>query len=358
MMNVAPGQPFQDPVVLLQQQVRSLNVGYQQLKQQLSESQRVVHEYQTAISEADKEIQKLKAAEAKAAEEAHPFKSMQEALAEEEEQPRIQFSKSFSNQSAVSRGRPRRLIFIRHGESEANVNRTITEVVPDHSLHLTARGRDQALQAGERLKEIVGDKALKFVVSPYVRTRETLNGVLHAWGESAGCHEIHEEVRIREQEFGNFDSPQIKGMHQEKKQFGAFYYRFENGESAADCYDRASLFMESFYRSWEENTHETNVIVGHGKMILVTLMRMFRIPIAEYDRLEALNNTEFIVLERKEDDSKFEVAYTWSPGEPRLPGGPRMREQLPGDLCNDNVIWSGEPSEPPLTSAPRRPSTS
>merc|ERR1712135_217640 len=78
--------------------------------------------------------------------------------------------------------RTRRLILIRHGESEANVDRNITAEVPDHSLHITPKGRQQALQAGENLKQIVGDESVTFVVSPYVRTIETFNGVVQAFG--------------------------------------------------------------------------------------------------------------------------------------------------------------------------------
>merc|ERR1719384_2296152 len=79
-----------------------------------------------------------------------------------------------------TKGRPRRLIFVRHGESEANVDRGITQRVPDHDLHLTQKGREQALDAGRRARGLIGEENVKFLVSPYVRTRETLNGMLRA----------------------------------------------------------------------------------------------------------------------------------------------------------------------------------
>ena len=42
--------------------------------------------------------------------------------------------------------------------------------------------------------------------------------------------------------------------HQERRQFGSFYYRFPlGGESGADVYDRVSNFMESLYRHWSEH---------------------------------------------------------------------------------------------------------
>merc|ERR1711972_362459 len=101
--------------------------------------------------------------------------------------------------------RPKRLIFIRHGESEANVDRKITETVPDHLLHLTEKGRMQAIDAGKRLKELVGDQTVRFTVSPYTRTLETTNGILQAWGEDKSRIKLRTDVRIREQEYGNYD---------------------------------------------------------------------------------------------------------------------------------------------------------
>lgn len=254
---------------------------------------------------------------------------------------------------AQVRGRPARVIFIRHGESEANVQRQITQTVPDHSLHLTRNGRDQALAAGERLKGLCGKSPIKFIHSPYTRTRETLNGILHAWGEEKFIHLVSEEVRIREQEYGNFDSPEIREMHKEKKVFGQFYYRFGNGESLADCYNRASLFLESMYRSWQDNTHDTHVIVGHGVMILVTLMRIFRIPVREFAELDALKNTEFVVLERPVDDAKYQVSYVWPPGEEPDHGGLRKADSK---NAFDVPIWDGSPDAPCLHSEARRES--
>jgi len=248
-----------------------------------------------------------------------------------------------------AKGRPKRLIFIRHGESEANVMRSITASVPDHSLHLTAKGREQALDAGRRLKELIGEESATFIVSPYVRARETLNGILWAW--DGVKPPIRQDLRIREQEYGNFDSPDIQAQHKEKKLFGPFYYRFPNGESPADCFDRASSFIESLYRSWQDNTFDNYVIVGHGMMILVTLMRLLCLSVEEFMSWESLENCEFIVLERPVlSDPKFKIAFT-------LAGGGAGKHV--GDLRKKTVAqeppapaWDGDPSASLLTNLP------
>lgn len=249
------------------------------------------------------------------------------------------------------RGRPMRLVFVRHGESEANVDRNITKTVPDHMLHLTARGREQALEAGRRLKEIMGDESVKFVVSPWIRTKETLNGILRAWLPLQPI--FREDVRIREQEYGNYDPDDIKELMKEKKRFGPFYYRFPDGESPADCYDRASSFIESLYRSWEDNTARNQVIVSHGMMLIVMIMRLFRIPIVEFPNFDNLQNCELIVLERPVDDGKLNIAYVWPPGQDKDFDGMR-RKEVAADVI---PVWDGDPEAGPLKNDPVREST-
>mmetsp|Transcript_3684 Transcript_3684/g.9359 ORF Transcript_3684/g.9359 Transcript_3684/m.9359 type:complete len:388 (+) Transcript_3684:72-1235(+) len=242
-----------------------------------------------------------------------------------------------------TKGRPQRLIFVRHGESEGNVNRAITRSVPDHALHLTGNGRQHALHAGKRLKEIIGDESVTFIVSPYTRTLETMNGIFRGLDREENPP-WREDVRIREQEHGNFDSPQITNFHRQKQIFGPFYYRFPEGESQADCYDRASSFYESLYRSWVDNTFQNQVIVCHGMMILVMLMRLMRLPIYDFERLEPLSYCEFVVMERPPTDAKFQISYTWEHDKQKDHRGLRVKPE--GEWVSAPEVWSGDPAAP------------
>mmetsp|Transcript_33783 Transcript_33783/g.61261 ORF Transcript_33783/g.61261 Transcript_33783/m.61261 type:complete len:435 (+) Transcript_33783:90-1394(+) len=198
------------------------------------------------------------------------------------------------------RNRPKRVILLRHGESMANVDRSITQRIPDHAVPLTEAGRIQALHAGLMLKDIVGDESVRFIVSPYVRARETYNGVM--WFFRAHDEDVYfEDPRIRELAFGNFDPANMKQLHQEKTKFGAFWYRFPEGESPSDVYDRVSSFLESLYRLWQHPTEENYVIVGHGQYFLVFLMRFYGLSISEYYQLQAIQNAELYVLEKNEE---------------------------------------------------------
>ena len=50
---------------------------------------------------------------------------------------------------------------------------------------------------------------------------------------------VQEEVQLREQDFGNFQDMEGKKREKaERLRFGRFFYRFPNGESGADVYDR------------------------------------------------------------------------------------------------------------------------
>lgn len=77
---------------------------------------------------------------------------------------------------------PNKLIMIRHGQSEGNVDEVLYSTKPDNNMRLTKLGWDTARMAGNALKEEIGKgETVHFVVSPYVRTVETFHGIVSAW---------------------------------------------------------------------------------------------------------------------------------------------------------------------------------
>ncbi|KAE9317429.1 hypothetical protein PF008_g18744 [Phytophthora fragariae] len=204
------------------------------------------------------------------------------------------------------RGFPKRMILVRHGESEGNIDPLLYGRVPDNAMHLTELGYEQAVAAGESIKKIVGNETMRFIVSPYVRTIETFCGILKAWGFEGKSIPWSEEPRIREQDFGNFQEPmKIRECKAQRRRFGSFFYRFPSGESPADVYDRVSSFLESLYRMFEKTSEENYVLVTHGVAIRVILTRYFKYRISEFEQLENFHNGEFVVLEFNECQGKF-----------------------------------------------------
>ena len=68
--------------------------------------------------------------------------------------------------------RPRRIVLVRHGESEGNADDTVYEREPDHALGLTEKGRRQAEETGRTAARAVRPRAgqrVRLAVPPHPR---------------------------------------------------------------------------------------------------------------------------------------------------------------------------------------------
>ncbi|MDX3851985.1 histidine phosphatase family protein [Streptomyces sp. AK02-01A] len=191
--------------------------------------------------------------------------------------------------------RPRRIVLVRHGESEGNSDDTVYEREPDHALRLTETGRRQAEETGVRLREMFGQEPVSVYVSPYRRAHETLR----AFDLDMERVRIREEPRLREQDWGNWqDREDVRLQKTYRDAYGHFFYRFAQGESGADVYDRVGAFLESLYRSFEAPDSPENVLlVTHGLTMRLFCMRWFHWSVAEFESLSNPDNGEIRVLE-------------------------------------------------------------
>ncbi len=194
--------------------------------------------------------------------------------------------------------KPQRIILIRHGESEGNINNHVYSEKPDYKLELTEKGREQARLAGTLLKEILGDQTAFFYVSPLWRTRTTFEEIVRAFPLHLFKHQ--EEPRIREQEWGHLKSAdESQKIDKEREQYGTFYYRIPDGESAADVYDRVSDFFGTLHRDFEKPGFPENaIIVTHGMSIRLFLMRWFHWTVDEFECLSNPKNCQIVILEK------------------------------------------------------------
>ncbi|WP_432253360.1 histidine phosphatase family protein [Streptomyces sp. HNM1019] len=186
--------------------------------------------------------------------------------------------------------RPRRIVLLRHGESEGNADDSVYERVPDHALGLTETGRRQAEEAGERLRATFGDECVSVYVSPYRRTHQSL-GLL---GLDSSRTRVREEPRLREQDWGNWqDREDVRKQMAYRDAYGHFFYRFAQGESGADVYDRVDAFLDSLWRSFEHPDHPPNVLlVTHGLTLRLFCMRWLHWSVAEFESLSNPGNGE------------------------------------------------------------------
>uniref|UniRef100_A0A7S4CXU5 Uncharacterized protein n=1 Tax=Eutreptiella gymnastica TaxID=73025 RepID=A0A7S4CXU5_9EUGL len=198
--------------------------------------------------------------------------------------------------------RPKRIILLRHGESMGNVNKAIYETVPDNRLKLSDKGHQQAADAGDKIKALVGIEKVGVFVSPFIRTQETAAGVLSKLDPQQVTF-VRQDPRLREQEWGNFQSTRDSDkILQDREKVGRFFYRFQTGESGADVYDRVSSFLQSLFRRLDgPQTPPQNVlIVSHGLMMRFFLMRYFRWSVETFETVWNPDNCEFWVLEKCE----------------------------------------------------------
>lgn len=170
------------------------------------------------------------------------------------------------------------------------------------------------------------DDKLHFFTSPYRRTRETTEGILESLTSSdpspspfpRHAIKVYEEPRLREQDFGNFQpcSAEMERMWQERADYGHFFYRIPNGESAADAYDRVSGFNESLWRLFSEDDFASVcVLVTHGLMTRVFLMKWYHFSVEYFEDLRNINHCEFVVMQKNTDNGKYMLhnqLRTWS----------------------------------------------
>lgn len=206
--------------------------------------------------------------------------------------------------------RPKRIILIRHGESEGNIDKTLYAKIPDNKIGLTQEGINQAKEAALKMVKLLEkDNKVKFFVSPYKRTKQTYHEINNVFQANELKCDYVEEPSIREQEWGNFQDEDYDKMQVERHSVGRFYYRFKTGESGADAYDRASRFLDTLFRNmdnYKRDKYDAYVIVSHGLFIRLFLMRFYRLSVEQFENFRNLHNCEFISLV-KDSDFKYVI---------------------------------------------------
>jgi broad specificity phosphatase PhoE len=202
--------------------------------------------------------------------------------------------------------RPNRIILIRHGESEGNIDKSQYLTFPDYALNLTPKGIEQAREAGKTLKDLIGNEGLYVYLSPYFRTRQTFQCLNES--VSANIVKCFEDPRIREQDWGHLRHPnEGEEIMQARDKFSTFYYRIPDGESGADVYDRVTTFMDTLFRDFNKTDYPPNVLlVTHGLTMRLFLMRWFHWTVEEFETLRNPRNCQMVVMQKR-SDGKYEL---------------------------------------------------
>lgn len=180
-------------------------------------------------------------------------------------------------------------------------------------MALTENGIQQARLAGQVLRDFlsqdslgcerdVNKKSILFYTSPYKRARQTCQGIIEGIKDLPGVtYKVNEEPRMREQDFGNFQSTaeEMEKVWEERAHYGHFFYRIPHGESAADVYDRIASFNETLFRQFlNPDFPNVLVLVTHGIWARVFLMKWFRWTYEEFESLRNIPHCQYLIMKQ------------------------------------------------------------
>ncbi|KAK6130025.1 hypothetical protein DH2020_036247 [Rehmannia glutinosa] len=168
--------------------------------------------------------------------------------------------------------RPRRIILVRHGQSQGNVDECVYTRVADPKVVLTEQGIAEAEECGWEMRRMIeedgaDDWKVYFYVSPYKRSLETLRNLAKAF-ERSRIAGVREEPRLREQDFGFRETL------------------------------RSDIDIGRFQPPGEQSPNMNLVIVSHGLTLRVFLMRWYKWTVEQFEGLYNIGNGKMVVMER------------------------------------------------------------
>ena len=191
----------------------------------------------------------------------------------------------------------KRLIFVRHGQSIGNINPQAYFENIDCDILLTKTGEEQAKNAQASLRKCISnlfpaDYNYDLYVSPYKRAVDTAK-IITDFDHGGHSKPRHiQDARLRERAWGGLRELTMQNLHNDTH-FN-FFYRPENGESFADCFDRACNFDNSLQLHGHP---KTNVIISHGEFIKCYMMYKLGWTLDDFCKMRNPWNAEVIELE-------------------------------------------------------------
>jgi broad specificity phosphatase PhoE len=187
-----------------------------------------------------------------------------------------------------------KLLITRHAQSEGNVDKSVYFKMPDWSVPITDKGREQAENVAKEIAKHIEERCLGdflLITSPYVRAKQTMDIISYYIPHYITFYE-QEECLLREREWGHLrEEYESFATREERNHLFDFYRRPVGGESFADCYQRAFIFLE-----WlKKQEYDTVVIVSHGEFIKTLLMIIDNVSVEDFDKIPRVKNCELII---------------------------------------------------------------
>ncbi len=211
----------------------------------------------------------------------------------------------------------RRIFLVRHGESEANVDKSIHFHTADHAISSSDTGIRQIEDVAQFLQGYIYDDGYKtgrykcrLWTSPYKRTRQTGDGIEK--GASSIILDRKEHINLCEQQFGLFDGLEddelMKRFPEEFKHYkkceedqGRFWARMPLGESRFDVAVRVHEAFGTFHRDCDKYGVENIIVVCHGVTLRAFVMQWLHLTPEWFDAERNPGNCWVRLIDNNED---------------------------------------------------------
>lgn len=141
--------------------------------------------------------------------------------------------------------------FTRHGQTVWNVE---NKICGETDIELTELGHEQARQLGQKILD-EGIKIDEILYSPLVRAAKTARHISEITGVP-----MREEIRLKEQNFGKYESTPRDG-EQFRKDKESFAYHYEGGESMLHLCQRIYNLLDDIKKESDEKVY---LLVAHN----------------------------------------------------------------------------------------------
>ena len=223
-----------------------------------------------------------------------------------------------------------RILLVRHGRSEGNVDESLYDTKGDCNIALTDEGWGQARDAGKFLgtlyKESKKNEWPRLYVSSYLRTQQTLRGLLVGIDDAIpGKPKILEDPRLVEKNFGAIASliklskkgdlsaqfaKMLLNLSQDHWKKNPFVAKSLFGDSAKDTHLAVKQFIDgTLSRAIENKGHDDFVIVTHGAVIKPFLMSWAHMPMSQERAMKTPGNCDVICIEGEPGNWKIRTIY-------------------------------------------------
>lgn len=190
-----------------------------------------------------------------------------------------------------------KLYFIRHGESEANLQHVISNY--GSAFGLTDHGKQQVQELAERLNDL--DVSMMFS-SPVLRAMDTADILYQTLGLPYRVHEALREYNcgILEGKSDEESWRQHRHYYEEWTLHHNYDSKPEGGESFVDIQNRFVPFIESFKR----DDHEEVLLVGHGGIFHLMLPLVLTNVDDQFVQTHNIGNAEYVIADLQADRFK------------------------------------------------------